>query len=178
MPINDALAIIKELLENDETLPDWTPLSPKNVLDLLEFLLRTTFFIFNGIYYQQTEGVAMGGPPSSIVAKIYMQGTEATALTTTSHPPKVWEHHVADIFSIIRKSNLHDFFQHINCLHQKTKFTMETEKNSQLPFLDTLIQRNSDNTISVRVYRKPTNTDQYLKFTSSQSKEKRHYITI
>ena len=70
------------------------------------------------------------------------------------------------VFSIIRKSNLHDFFQHINCLHPKTKFTMETEENSQLPFLDTLIQRNSDNTISVKVYRKPTHTDQYLKFTS------------
>ena len=181
MPINDALAIIKELLENDETLPDQTPVSPKNVLDLLEFLLRTTFFIFNGTYYQQAEGVAMGGSPSSIVAEIYMPGTETTALTTTSYPPKVWERHVDDVFSIIRKSNLHDFFQHINCLHPKTKFTMKTEENSQLPFLDTLIQRNSDNTISIRVYRNPTHTDQYLKIyisPSSQSKEKRHYITI
>ena len=57
VPIDDALAIIKELFENDETLPDRTPLSPKNMLDLLEFLLRTTFFIFNGRYCQQTEGV-------------------------------------------------------------------------------------------------------------------------
>ena len=102
------------------------------------------------------------GPPSSIVANIYLQGTETTALTTTSHPPKVWERHVNDVFSIIRNSSLHDFFQHINSLHPKTKFTLETEQNSQLLFLDTLIQRNSDNTISVRVYRKPTHTDQSL----------------
>ena len=132
----------------------------------MEFLLRTAFLIFNGTCYQQTEGVAMGGPPSSIVAEIYMQGTETTALTTTSRPPKVWERHVDDVFSIIRKSNLHNIFQHINSLHPKTKFTMETERNSQLPFLDTFIQRNCDNTISVRVYRKPAHTDQYLKFTS------------
>ena len=83
-----------------------------------------------------------------------------TALTTTSHPPKVWERHVDNAFSIIQKTNLHYFFQHINSLHPKTKFTMETEENSQLPFLDTLMQRNSDNTISVRVYRNPTHTDQ------------------
>ena len=90
-----------------------------------------------------------------------------TALTTTSHPPNVWECHVDDIFSITRKSNLHDFFQHINSLHPNTKFTMETKQNSQLPFLNTLVQRNSDNTISVRVCKKPTHTDQYLiKFTS------------
>ena len=49
VPIEDALVIIKELLENDETLSDRTPLSPKNVLDLLGFLVRTTFFIFNDI---------------------------------------------------------------------------------------------------------------------------------
>ena len=165
-------------MENDETVPDWIPLSPKDALGLLEFLLRTTFFIFNGTYYQQTEGVAMGGPPSSIVAEIYMQATETTALTTTSHPPKVWKCHVDDVFSIIRKSNLHDFFQHINSLHPKTKFTKETEENSQLPFLDTLIQRNRHNTISVRVYRKPTHTDQYLKFTSHHlARAKKSVIT-
>ena len=60
----------------------------------------------------------------------------------------------------------------------KTKFTMETEQNSQLPFLDTLIQRNSDNTISVRVYRKPAHTDQYLKFTSHHlARAKKNVIT-
>ena len=159
--------IIKELLENDKTLSERMPLSPKNVLDLLGFLVRTTFFIFNGTYYQQTEGVAVGGPPSSIVAEIYMQATEMTALTTTSHPPKVWECHVDDVFTIIRNSNLHDFFQHINSLHPKTKFTMETEQG-----------RNSGNTISVRVYRKPTHTDQYLKFTSHHlARTKKSVIT-
>ena len=53
------------------------------------------------MYYQLTEGVAMGGPPSSIDAEIYMQATETTALTTTSHPSKVWERHVDDVFSIM-----------------------------------------------------------------------------
>ena len=79
---------------------------------------------------------------------------------------------------IIRKSNLHDFLQYINYLHTKTKFTMETEQNSQLSFLDTLIQRNNDNTISVRVYRRPTHTDQYFKFTSHRlARAKKSVIT-
>ena len=58
------------------------------------------------------------------------------------------------------------FFQHINNLHSETKFTMENEENSQLLFLNTLIQRNSDNTISVSLHETYTHTDQYLKFTS------------
>ena len=100
VPIVDTLVIIKELLENDETLSDRMALSPKNVLDVLKFLIRTTtFFIFNGTNDQQTEeAVAMGGPPSSVVAEIYIQATETTALTTTSHPAKVWERHADEVF--------------------------------------------------------------------------------
>ena len=63
-----------------------------------------------------------------------------------------------------------------------TVFTSETEQNSQLPFLDTIIQRNSDRTISVRVYRKPTHTHtpipQIHISPSSQSKEKCHHVII
>ena len=45
-------------------------------------------------------------------------------------------------------------------------------------FLDTFIQRNRDNIISVRVYRKPTHTDQCLKFTSHHlARAKKSVIT-
>ena len=81
VPTGDALLIIKKFLENDETPSDRTSLSPKNTLDILEFLIRTTFFIFSGTYYQQTEGVATTFINS---CRIYVQAT--TALTTTIHP--------------------------------------------------------------------------------------------
>ena len=110
VPTDDALAITKELLQNDETLPDRTSLSPKNRTGPYGIFATYNILIFNSTYYQQTEGVAMGEPPSSIVAEIYMQGTETTTLTTISHPLKVWERHVDDVFSIIQKSNLHDWF--------------------------------------------------------------------
>ena len=59
------------------------------------------------------------------------------------------------------------FFHHVNNLHPQIKFTMEREENGCLPFLDTLIKRNADKSISVSVYRKPTHTDQYLNFQSN-----------
>ena len=88
VPIDNTLEIIKKLLENNKTLLELMPLSLKTVMDLLEFLLHTICH-FQWHNYQKTEGVAMGGSPSSIVAEIYMQGTETIALTPTSHPPKV-----------------------------------------------------------------------------------------
>ena len=178
IPITDALLVIIDLLNNDNTLYDRTNLLPDQILELLEFLLRTTFFIFNGEFHQQTDGVAMGGPASSIVAEIYMIFIETTAITTADTPPRIWQRHVDDVFSILRRCNLEQFFQHINSLHPKTKFTMEKEENSTIPLLDTLIQQNQDGTISVKVYRKPTHTDQYLSFTSHHStRSKQSVIT-
>ena len=55
----------------------------------------------------------------------------------------------------------------MNNLHEKITFTIEKEKDACLPFLDTLIKRNHDRSLSIVVYRKPTHTDQYLNFHSN-----------
>ena len=44
---------------------------------------------------------------------------------------------------------------------------METETDSRLPFLDTLIKQNDHGSISLLLYIKPTYTDQYLNFHSN-----------
>ena len=108
----------------------------------------------------------MGGTTSAIVSEIYMQPLETTAITTADHPPKVWERHVDDVFSIVHKTYLQELLQHINNLHPQTQFTKEEENNPSLLFLDTLVQRNHDKTISVKIYRKPTHINQYLKYTT------------
>ena len=61
---------------------------------------------------------------------------------------------------------LQELLEHINSLHPQAQFTKEEENNSSLLFLDTLVQRNHDKSISVKIYRKPTHTNQYLKYTS------------
>ena len=87
-------------------------------LDLVNLVLTTTWYTFNSQFYQQTDGVAMGGPASSTTAEIYMQAYERTAITTALHPPKVWERFVDDVYSILKRTHLENFFHHINNLHQ------------------------------------------------------------
>ena len=134
-------------------------------LDLVHLVLATTCYTFNSQFCQQTDGVAMGDPASSATAEMYIQAYERTAITTALHPPKVWERFVDDVYSILKRTYLGNFFHHINDLHQNIKLTMEEESNGELAFLDTLLKRNNGE-ISVLVYRKPTHTYQYLHYTS------------
>ena len=108
----------------------------------------------------------MGGPTSANVSEIYMQSLETTAITKADHSLKVWDRHVDDVFSIVRKAYLQELVDHIKNLHPQTHFTKEEETNSTLQFLDTLVQRDYDKTISVKIYRKPIHTNQYLRYAS------------
>ena len=138
IPIIDTLNIIKDYVNNDDQFTRKTAIPQDKFLDLVHLVLTTTWYTFNSQFYQQTDGVAMGGPASSTTAEIYMQAYERTAITTAMHPPKVWERFVDDVYSILKRTHLENFFHHINNLHQNIKFTMEEESNGELAFLDTI----------------------------------------
>ena len=88
-----------------------------------------------GLFHAYTY-VSMGGPASSTTAEIYMQAYERTAITTALHPPKVWEQFVDDVYSVLKRTHLKNFFNYINNLHQNMKLTMEEESNGELAFLN------------------------------------------
>ena len=72
VPITPATKIIKKLLEQDQELQPRSSLSIENTLSLLEFCLNSTYFSFQGKYFAQLEGAAMGSPLSPNVANLYM----------------------------------------------------------------------------------------------------------
>ena len=124
-----------------------------------------SFDVTNFKFYRKTDGVAMRGRASSTTAAIYRTAHELNAIFTSPYPPKVWEQFLDDIYSILKRTHLEKFFQHINNLHQNVKSTIEEESNGELAFHDTLMKRNNGK-ISVLIYRKPTHTDQYLHYSS------------
>ena len=66
VPIKPAINIIKQLLEDYKELQQRTTMTVQNIICLLEFCLNNTRFIFQGRFYEQTEGAAMGLPLSPI----------------------------------------------------------------------------------------------------------------
>ena len=82
IPIIDTLNIIKDYVNSDDQFIWKTAIPQDKFLDLVHLVLTTTWYTFNSQFYQQTDGVAMGGSTSSTTAEIYMQAYERTAITT------------------------------------------------------------------------------------------------
>ena len=74
-----------------------------------------------------------------------------------------------DTFVINRAEHSQDLLQHINNQDPHIQFTVEPTQQGSLPFLDTLVTIQPDNTFSTSVYRKPTHTDQYLHWDSNHN---------
>ena len=87
VPIDPALKIIKDLLVKDPTLKDRTVIGIDDIILLLEFCLKNTYFSFQGKFFEQVDGAAMDSPVSPIVANLYMEYLEQKALSTAPHPP-------------------------------------------------------------------------------------------
>ena len=79
------------LLEQDTLLHDRTVLSVQNIIQLLGFYLHNTYFSFQGQFYEEVEGAAMGSLVSPIVVKLYMEHFERKALSTATTPQAVYE---------------------------------------------------------------------------------------
>ena len=88
VPVDPALKVIKDLLQKDPTLKERTVLPVEDITLLLEFCLKNTYFSFQGQFYEQVEGAAMGSPVNPIVANLYMEYFEQKALSTAPHIPR------------------------------------------------------------------------------------------
>ena len=166
VPIDAAVQTALQRLENDPSLADRTTLTPAQIADLLTFVLRSTYFQYNGSIYEQKDGAAMGSPVSAVIANLYMESFEEQAITTSSYKPTIWKRYVDDTFTILDHGKVDDFLQHLNNQQPSIRFTMETENNNKLAFLDTAVSREPDGRLTTSVYRKPTHTDQYLAYDS------------
>ena len=73
VPIVECLDIIKQRLEEDDTLADRTLMTPLTITNLVKRCMDSTFFGFDDEIYEQVEGAPMGSPLSPVIADLYME---------------------------------------------------------------------------------------------------------
>ena len=85
--VREAVDVICNRLQGDNTLHERTALQPNSIAALLELCLCSTYFCFGGEIYEQREGAAMGSPVSAVVANLYMGHFEQLTLESAPSRP-------------------------------------------------------------------------------------------
>ena len=166
VPIDDLLDMLPEELENLEL-----PFSIDTLIELIKLCIKDSKFEFNGKYYSQSFGMAMGNPLSPVLSNLYMELFEKKILSRILPRNVFWFRYVDDIICIWPNDlDVSDFLTSLNNLVPSIKFTMEEELNSSLPFLDVQIHR-IDRKFKFSIYRKPTNIQAYVHYYSAHSKK-------
>lgn len=177
-PVSPTLDITRKRLQKDKGLRKRTKLSVEDIMNLLVFTTKNTYFQFNGKIYRQKEGFAMGDPLSAVMANLFMEDLEQQALDTAPVECAIslWKRYVDDIINKIKRGQAQKLNDHLNQIDPtgNIKFTHERateiikmkEILSELPFLDIKLIVNPDGSIRLQIYRKTTHTDQYLMFDS------------
>ncbi|XP_068673073.1 uncharacterized protein [Montipora foliosa] len=99
VPLDETIEICLSKLHS---LPD-PPALPRHVLKtLLEFATKKSHFVFDGHYYDQIYGVAMGSPLGPVLANIFMCDFQQKWLANVDSRPSIWFRYVDDTFSLFR----------------------------------------------------------------------------
>ena len=161
VPLDETIQICLDKLY---ALPD-PPTLPRSVLKvLLEFATKKSHFIFDGQFYDQIDGVAMGSPLGPVLANIFMCHFKEEWVFNNNARPSIWFRYVDDTFTLFdSKNTATQFLHYLNNCHANIKFSVEFEENGTIPFLDILIKRHS-HTFSTSMYRKKTFTGLYTKW--------------
>ena len=117
IPVDLALQIVREKLQQDATLTDRTDIYVTNIMKLLEFVLKNSFFTYEMVHYQQTFGCAMGSPVSATTANLVMEHIKESAIATATHPPRWWYRYVDDSHACLKKDYIQEFHDHLNSVN-------------------------------------------------------------
>ena len=95
MPVDDLLEFLADELEAIDL-----PVSASKIIELIKLCIKDCKFGFNGNFYSQKFGMALGNPLSPVLSNLYMEFFEIKILPRILPPNVYWFRYVDDIFCI------------------------------------------------------------------------------
>lgn len=160
--------LVMDIIKKDfKFLSSYTQISSKTLLDIASFCFETSYFSFQQKIYLQKDGSAMGNPASPVLANIVMNHLISETLKKLPFNIPFLYVYVDDTILAAPKDQLNLLLNLFNSFHQSMQFTMETEIDKRICFLDTEVCRQSDGTLLTNWYSKPSNSGRVLNYYST-----------
>ena len=160
-PIDETLQICLDTLYHSDIKPSGISESV-----LKKLLLKATHgveFCFNDKMYHQKDGVAMGSPLGPVLANIFLGFCECRIPDDLW--PRLYRRFVDDTFALLdSRDGALAFWGCLNESYPSLHFTMESEDDGLLPFMDARVRK--ENVFTTAIYRKPTFTGLYTQWDS------------
>ena len=105
---------------------------------LFDFATSSSHFLFDGIFYDQIDGVAMGSPLDPVLANLFMGYHEANWLQVFKGCEIIlYCRYVDDIICLFNsESDCDKFYEFLSKQHPNITCTFEKQQNNQISFLD------------------------------------------
>lgn len=139
----------------------------KELIQLLEINLTRNDFVFNGEYFLQIKGTAMGKKFAPAYANIFMAEWEASALSRCTKQPLHYLRYLDDIWGVWTHSqnDFEDFLKTLNN-HNPSIQLKSTTSHTSVDFLDTSTYKGPNfsqtHKLDIKVYFKDTDTHALL----------------
>ena len=179
IPVDDTISILERNLKTSKI---YSAEVVDDILKLLKVVLKQNYFTFNGKYYLQTEGLAMGSPLSGLLADVFMNHFERKyIMSNPAYKNKIlaYYRYVDDTFMLFDGTTrqIESMVSSLNKTHPNIKFTLEHEADNKISFLDAMIVKQNGN-LAFKVYRKPTTTNSTIHSSSFHplSQKRQHII--
>lgn len=145
------------------------------VLEALELILTNNVFYFDGEYYIQENGTAMGtkaAPNYATLSVGYFEHKTFIVITVRLSPDLAnylksqWRRFLDDVwvYWLKRFGEVTIFLEIINRINPKIKFTLESSE-TEMPFLNILTKK-TNNIVTTDIFYKKTDSKNYVPFVS------------
>jgi hypothetical protein len=159
--------VAQTIRKHTDANPD-QQLTTQDIQNILIAIYVTAYIEYQGNYFLQKRGTPTGYTVSGTLAEIVFQ--ELDDKIHEAHPDlPLWKRYKDDIIIVANKQITELLLNCANKFHPEIKFTIETETNRTLNFLDLQIKR-LDHTFEYKMYTKPSQTDRTLNFNSHHPK--------
>ena len=153
VPLDDTIDHLCTLIDFKEF-----PVNKNTLRALLNLACKNVLFQFQNSLYVQIDGVAMGSSLGPTLASFAMHLVESQIRSM----PLYYRRYVDDVFAVFQNKKVAvDFLSTLNSIHPNIQFTLETEHDSKLKFLDVIVIK-KDNKFETAWSLKDTNTGVYI----------------